>query len=538
MPESRTDPRREPVAQQPRHWVRIARACNNRCAFCLDGNVQDGTFLSREEVEADLRRGIDAGAQRLILSGGEASIHPEFLAFVGLGRELGYEHVQTITNGRMFAYPRFTGAAVAAGLDEVTFSLHGHTAELHDALTRVPGSFAQCVTGIRQAVGTGRLIVSGDVVINRRNVAHLRDVMDLFVHLGVREMDLLMVVPFGRAAPGGDDAEGPDLLFDPTTTLDALRRGLELSRDPGLHVWTNRLDPRLLEGFEGLIQDPHKLHDEVRGRRDILEEMVRGGRLRCQGDRCAHCFIRPLCGAMTDAVADLQRGVPGILLVDARDDRPGGDRSRLVVRERDVLWVHAADAASAAAVARGSRARRLWLELDDLRWVRRELRRANLDQPVRLIARDRDQVHAAVRLGPEEVAVPAAQGTAGMRWSDPGEVTWIGYAPAAHTLREALEHGGALDELRPAGALDRWIGVPPCLSGADDAQYEDPLPLSVATETGELDPDAFVTHFIGRLYRVKSLRCADCVHDRTCRGLDVQRVRAVGFAALRPVGGR
>ena len=538
MLESRTDPEREPVASQPRHWVRIARACNNRCAFCLDSNVQDGTFLSREEVEADLRRGIDAGAQRLILSGGEASIHPDFLSLVQRGHELGYEHVQTITNGRMFAYPRFTAAAVAAGLDEVTFSLHGHTPGLHDALTRVPGSFQQCVTGIRHAVGTGRLIVSGDVVINRRNIAHLRDVMDLFVRLGVREMDLLMVVPFGRAAPVGEGHDDLGLLFDPTSALDALHRGLELSRDPGLHVWTNRLDPRLLEGYEGLIQDPHKLHDEVRGRRDILDEMVRGGALRCHGDRCEFCFIRPLCDAMADAVAELRRGVPGILRVDARSVALSGDRTRLVAGEREVLWIRAHDAARAAEIARGSRARHLWLELDDLRWMRRELRRGGLVQPVRIVARDRAQVLAALRLAPEEVAVPTCQDTAGIRCEASSATAVLGYAPVAGTLRGALEHGADLRRLRPATDPGTWIGIPPCLTGAEEVRYEDPLPLSATTEEGHLDPDAFVRHFIGRLYRVKSLRCSECVHDRTCHGLDIQRVRAIGLTELKPVGVR
>ncbi|MDP7111173.1 MAG: radical SAM protein, partial [Myxococcota bacterium] len=60
--------------------------CNNRCAFCLDSDAQDGTLASREEVEAELVRGRDQGAHRLILSGGEASIHPDFLHFVRRGR--------------------------------------------------------------------------------------------------------------------------------------------------------------------------------------------------------------------------------------------------------------------------------------------------------------------------------------------------------------------------------------------------------------------------------------------------------------------
>jgi pyruvate-formate lyase-activating enzyme len=530
---SRTDPEREQVASQPRHWVRIARACNNRCAFCLDSNVQDGSMLSREEVERDLRDGLKRGAKRLILSGGEASIHPDFLHFVRRGRELGYEHVQTITNGRMFAYARFTAAAVAAGLDEVTFSLHGHTADLHDSLTGVSGSFDQSVAGIRRAVDTGRLIVSGDVVINRRNVQHLRDVMDLFVGLGVRELDLLMVVPFGRAAPGPD----ADMLFDPEAALVALRRGLELARDPGLHIWTNRLAPQLLEGYEGLIQDPHKLHDEVRGRRDILDEMVSGGSLRCQGERCAHCFIQPLCAAMQRAIAALDRGVPGILRVDARDGTRIDAQRALVEGAREVLWVRARDAAQAARAVSGSRAAQLWLELDELRWLRRALRGAGLRQPVRIVAKDRAQVRAALKLRTPEVAVPMQRDTTGLRVAAGPDTRVIAFVPPAYTLGEAIELGADPTATRPGFQPSSWLGVPPCLGGGPGVEYGDPLPLSVVRPDGTLHPDAFVTHFIGRLYRVKSLRCRACVHDATCRGLDVQRVRAAGLGILQPIVG-
>ena len=58
------------------------------------------------------------------------------------------ELVQTVTNGRMFQYPAFLGTAADNGLDEITFSLHGHTAKLHEGLTRTPGSFDQTVGGI------------------------------------------------------------------------------------------------------------------------------------------------------------------------------------------------------------------------------------------------------------------------------------------------------------------------------------------------------------------------------------------------------
>jgi MoaA/NifB/PqqE/SkfB family radical SAM enzyme len=46
----------------------------------------------------------------------------------------GYPKIQTVTNGRMFSYPEFLHRCVDAGLSEITFSINGTNAKIHDAL--------------------------------------------------------------------------------------------------------------------------------------------------------------------------------------------------------------------------------------------------------------------------------------------------------------------------------------------------------------------------------------------------------------------
>jgi len=526
---SRTDLAREEIASEARHWVRIARTCNNRCVFCLDSDVQDGTFVPRHEVEREIDRGLEIGARRLILSGGEATIHPDFLHLVRYGRSRGYSHVQTISNGRMFAYAGFTRKAVEAGLGEITFSMHGHTPDLQDELTGVPGSFAQTVAGITNAVASG-IVVSGDVVVNRRNVRHLRDILDLFVGLGVREFDILMVVPFGRASPRAEDG----LLFDLGAEIAHVRRALDLSRDPTLHVWTNRMDPAFLEGYEHLIQDPHKLHDEVRGRVDILEDLLDGRPMRCAGPRCSHCFIRRLCVRLQEAVAEVRAGVPGIL----RLDLCSGPVSEAVMERlggsREVLWVRARDAAGVRIVGK---ARKLWLSLDRLEGLGRTLRAGGLPGLVRIVARRRRQVGEAFRMRPDEVVVVVNRSTAPILGAlDPpaGTRVLFAYRPAP-TLREAVDRDVDLRASLGCVRADGFVDVPPCLSGAASVLYEDPLDASAIRDDGRVDPDAFVSHFIRWLYRVKSLRCAGCMHDASCRGISVNLARHAGLGILEPV---
>ncbi|MBI2387151.1 MAG: radical SAM protein [Elusimicrobia bacterium] len=302
------------AASEKRHWVRLTRYCNQRCLFCLDRHAQTGGALDLAFIRRELARGRKRGLRRVVLSGGEPTVHPEFVAIVGMARELGYRHIQTITNGRRMCYPGFLSAAVAAGLDEVTFSLHGHTPDLHDRLTRVPGSFVQAVSALRAALRTRGLIVSVDVVINRLNLPVLREHLDFCVGLGVGEFDLLALVPFGDAWENREELRCD---FSDPASLAHLHRALELSRRKELHIWTNRLKPEFLEGFEGLIQPPDKILDELRGRRRIFARYLNSGRTPgCKGASCEHCFLKDFCRDLEALEADGSlpaRGAPPCL---------------------------------------------------------------------------------------------------------------------------------------------------------------------------------------------------------------------------------
>jgi MoaA/NifB/PqqE/SkfB family radical SAM enzyme len=278
---------------EKRHWVRLTLCCNQRCLFCHDRGAQDGQTVPVASLRRELARGRRQGLRRVVLSGGEPTLHPGYLKTIALARRQGYTHIQTITNGRRFCYPGFLGSAVAAGLSEVTFSLHGHTAALHDRLTRVPGSFVQALAGLRAALAVPGLIVSVDVVINRLNLPVLRKLLEFYIGVGVREFDLLALVPFGDAWRNREDLFCD---FSQPRSLAQLHRALRLGRRPDLHIFTNRLRADYLEGFEALIQSPEKILDEVRGRRRLLARYLGSGKApSCLGAACPQCFMRDFC---------------------------------------------------------------------------------------------------------------------------------------------------------------------------------------------------------------------------------------------------
>ncbi|MDH3353422.1 MAG: radical SAM protein, partial [Nanoarchaeota archaeon] len=275
---------------EKRKWVGITTMCNNRCIFCLDGEIKNKFHKSLSQIREEFDSGLREGCTRLVISGGDPTVHPEFLDIIRLGKEMGYKKVQTITNGRMFYYKKFLDGAVKSGLNEVTFSIHGHTAELHDSLTSAKGSFEQTVQGIKNALNCD-LIVNVDIVLNKKNVRHFPEIIHFLLELGIREFDILQIMPFGNAMGNKED-----LFYDIGDNLEFINKGFELAKERGSVVWTNRFPPQYLEGNEDLIQDPYKLFDEVNGRkRDFEYSLSKNIPLKCHGERCSLCCLSDFC---------------------------------------------------------------------------------------------------------------------------------------------------------------------------------------------------------------------------------------------------
>lgn len=546
---------KESAAQEVRKWVRLTSACNNRCMFCLDQDSQDGTLVPTEQIQREILEGRKQGATRLILSGGEATIHPEFLKFVALGRQVGYRWIQTITNGRVFAYRKRALLAIKAGLNEATFSMHGHTPELHDKLVGVKGAFEQAIQGMHNLLG--RIVVNVDVVLNKQNVPHLREILEYYMALGITEFDLLHTVPFGLA--WGENRS--QLFYDPLEYNHHLKRAFELRHRPGIIMWTNRLPAAFLEGMEDLIQDPHKIHDEVRGRRDHFETWVEtGSPLPCWGDRCQYCFLRGFCTRLDGRVRAIREG-SGTSRVRARAD---------LRFARGGLWpeqVKIPEKLELELVAASPEQVQPWLERFQDRLSSLEIVVDSLDQGpeawagvmasatrVRLgeapLAKDITAVlpwleYKAANPGVPELFLPTLKALTGFLKTDPCQDLGIFrknpgirmYVPSRELLTEAIELDMDLEEMRETARTTGWAvyRLPPCLiPGSENPSDEDEIDLTLMDENGRLDMVRYSDDYIHRGYMVKSKRCERCSLDQECRGLQITGARRFGLGSLTP----
>lgn len=522
---------REQVAHERRHWVRLTYACNNRCRFCLDRETGRSDARREDAIKAEIVQGRREGAERLILSGGEPTTHPRFPAFVRLGKRAGYRWVQTVSNGRMLSYPRFLAEIIAAGLDEVTVSMHGHEASLHDELVGVEGAFDQAARGIRAALASRRLVVNIDIVINAHNVDLLPEMLETFVQWGVREFDLLQIIPFGAAW----QPEHRDLFYDIDKHAESIRRALAFSQRQGLQLWLNRFPPEHAEGYEFLIQDPHKLHDEVRGRLQAFETYVHGGpHLPCrEPSRCGRCYLKGLCDtfekmrAMAEAAhVERLRAHPSISALGA-------------IPSADVAEIVASCPKEAEVIASSLRAQALRLRLDDLHdlseVIGTEARLGGLAVQEVVVTRPA-QLKEALLCSSVDVVIELNRLTAPCLPSlAPHAQRLVLEQPSYERLTDALELDVDLRALIAGlGFAVRTRRIAPCLSGGVLTGWQDVLDTGVLRSDGTIDPQLLTAHYVRESFHARSLRCGGCVWKESCSGMHLNWLRAHGFGALDP----
>jgi MoaA/NifB/PqqE/SkfB family radical SAM enzyme len=192
--------------------INVGKSCNYKCVFCLDGmpTKDDKRFIPFEEMQAELRRWRAEGHLSVGFLGGEPTTYPKIVESVAYAREVGFTRIALATNAIMMRRDAFLDRLIEAGLTRTTISMHGHTPELEDRLTGVPGGFHKKVAAIRnlkarRAQGHLRDGISVNIVLNGWNYRQLLPMMRFFFdEIGLEDLRVNFVRPEGYAEDNAD----------------------------------------------------------------------------------------------------------------------------------------------------------------------------------------------------------------------------------------------------------------------------------------------------------------------------------------------
>lgn len=256
--------------------------CNLKCRHCMILDTMDWlTPADAVEFQALLQENRhDRKWKGLILTGSEVTLRSDLPKMAEQARDAGFQHVRIQTHGMRLADERYCRTLIDAGIDEYFVSLTADTAELHDFITEVPGSFAKTLQGIRNLSQFPAVKVLTNTVVTRLSYQSLPGVVEL-----LRDIPNLVEMDFWNYWPMHEEGD-PKLLVSHFEVLPFLRRAIRQARAYGREVETKNF-PHCLLGTESdaLVNDQPELRIDPR----FWNEFNRNG--------FHSCAFRDVCGS-------------------------------------------------------------------------------------------------------------------------------------------------------------------------------------------------------------------------------------------------
>jgi len=158
----------------------ITYRCNERCAHCYLEHSGENE-LTTAEIRGFLKQFADAGTFFLTVSGGEPLLRRDCFEVIEFAREENF-NVKLKTNAVLIREKQARRLR-EAGVEQVQVSIYSHKPEVHDAITKLPGSLARSLEGIRLMRAAGLKVTLANVLM-KSNARDFAGVQALATEMG------------------------------------------------------------------------------------------------------------------------------------------------------------------------------------------------------------------------------------------------------------------------------------------------------------------------------------------------------------------
>jgi len=156
--------------------------CNERCIHCYLDHDDHGE-MTTAEIKHLLDQMADAGVFYLTISGGEIMMRRDFFDILEHARARLF-CVKLKTNGVLIR-EKEARRLRELGVESIQISIYSHRAEVHDAITKLPGSLRQSIEAVRLLRSQGLLVRLANVLMVQ-NATDYRGVQALAAELDAK----------------------------------------------------------------------------------------------------------------------------------------------------------------------------------------------------------------------------------------------------------------------------------------------------------------------------------------------------------------
>src|ERR1700676_1732760 len=156
--------------------------CNERCVHCYLDHTDHGE-MTTGEIKELLGQMADAGVFYLTISGGEILMRRDLFEILEYARARTF-CIKLKTNGILIRAKEAQRIRFL-GVESVQIRIYSHRPEIHDAITKMPGSLRQSIEAVRLLRKNGLLVTLANVLMTQ-NAADYRKVRELAIEMDAK----------------------------------------------------------------------------------------------------------------------------------------------------------------------------------------------------------------------------------------------------------------------------------------------------------------------------------------------------------------
>lgn len=181
-------------------WLEITAKCNLECLHCyadssprvdLQGQMKTQDWLTVIRESADL------GCRQVQFIGGEPTLHPDLAGMIEFAYACGYTFIEVFTNATILT-EKLLQTFLKFNVHVAT-SFYSDDSEVHDLITKHPGSFDRTVAVMKKLVDVGVPVRAG-IIEMEENQGHARQARRFLEALGIHDIKIDFQRGVGRGA--------------------------------------------------------------------------------------------------------------------------------------------------------------------------------------------------------------------------------------------------------------------------------------------------------------------------------------------------
>ncbi|HVA71987.1 MAG TPA: radical SAM protein [Candidatus Limnocylindrales bacterium] len=165
--------------------------CNERCVHCYLDHEDHGE-LETPEIKRILEQLAEAGTLMLTFSGGEIFLRGDLFELLAFARRLHFN--VSLKSNALLITPEHAERLKSLGIRRIQISIYSADAAVHDAITKVRGSFDRSIRAIRFLKSQG-MQVKIACPLMKQNIAGLAQLQSLAEELGVPYLIDMTITP-------------------------------------------------------------------------------------------------------------------------------------------------------------------------------------------------------------------------------------------------------------------------------------------------------------------------------------------------------